>query len=290
MHFAFLILLLLGSNSSGETRTTQPMLIDVHAHIGSFQGFEIGEEVLLDNMRRFNIQFALVSNLDGANLNLTRNLDESRANQATFDFVQRSQNRVRGLLWARPNDGSAENLEKFLKSNDGTFVGIKFHPEFNQFTADDARVDPYLLLCEKYHLVAVFHSGRANSNSDPEKIYAIARRHPNVPFVLYHMGFFASHERAIHVAALSRQRHDALLYLETAQVEPSAVLDAIKELGSDAILFGTDATYYGREHYSKYEKLLQELRKNLSAEDYYKVTAGNAIRLFGLKLLDERRH
>ena len=164
MHYAFLLWFLLSSNSSAQT-----VLIDVHAHIGSFRGFEIGEEVLLDNMRRYNIRFALVSNLDGANLNLTRNLDEIRANQATFEFVQKNQNRVRGLLWARPNDGSADNLEQFLKSNNGNFVGIKFHPEFNQFAADDARVDPYLVLCEKYHLVAVFHSGRAGSNSDPEK-------------------------------------------------------------------------------------------------------------------------
>jgi predicted TIM-barrel fold metal-dependent hydrolase len=280
MYYVFLTWLLLAT--SNEPQTGQTMLIDVHAHIGSFHGFEIGEEVLLDNMRRYNIRFALVSNLDGANLNLTRNLDETRANHATLEFVQKNQNRVRGLLWARPNEGSAENLEQFLKNNNGAFVGIKFHPEFNQFAADDARVDPYLVLCEKYHLVAVFHSGRAGSNSDPEKIYAIARRHPTVPFVLYHMGFFASHERAIHVASLARQHHDALLYLETAQVEPSVVLEAIRELGSDAILFGTDATYYGREHYSKYEKLLQTLRMNLSPDDYYKVTAGNAIRLFRL--------
>jgi Predicted metal-dependent hydrolase of the TIM-barrel fold len=282
MYYLFLIWLLLAT--SNEAQPAQTMLIDVHAHIGSFRGFEIGEEVLLDNMRRYNIRFALVSNLDGANLNVTRNLNEIRANQATLEFAQKNQSRIRGLLWARPNDGSAENLEQFLKSNNGTFVGIKFHPEFNQFAADDAHVDPYLVLCEKYHLVAVFHSGRAGSNSDPEKIYALARRHPGVPFVLYHMGFFASHDRAIHVASLARQRQDALLYLETAQVEPDAVLQAIKELGSDAILFGTDATYYGREHYSKYEKLLQALRKNLSPEDYYKVTAGNAIRLFQLKL------
>jgi predicted TIM-barrel fold metal-dependent hydrolase len=279
MRYTFLLWLLLSSATANQS-----MLIDVHAHIGSFQGFEIGEEVLLDNLRKYNIRFALVSNLDGANLNITKNLDEIVANQKTFDFVQRNQHRVRGLFWARPNDGSARNLENFLANDKGTFVGIKFHPEFNQFEADDARVDPYLSLCEKYHLVAVFHCGRAGSNSDPEKIYAIARRHPNVPFVLYHMGFFDSHERAMHVASVAKERHDALLYLETAQVEPAAVLKAIKQLGSDTILFGTDATYYGRDHYAKYEKLLEILRKNLDAEDFYKVTAGNAIRLFHLKL------
>jgi predicted TIM-barrel fold metal-dependent hydrolase len=285
MRKAFLVCLILAAIHSSESSILPLSLIDIHAHIGSFRGFEIGEEVLLDNMRRFNVGFALVSNLDGANLNVAKNLDEIRANQITEHFVKQNRNRVLGLLWARPSDGSAKNLEPFLKDADRAFVGMKFHPEFNQFDADDPRVDPYLALCEKYQLVAVFHSGGPGSHSDPQKIYAIAKRHPAVPFVLYHMGFFASHNPAIQAAAHAKQNHDALLFLETAQVEPSAVLDAIKTLGSDFVLFGTDATYYGREHYAKYQKLLESLQKNLSAEDYRKVTSENATLLFHLESL-----
>jgi uncharacterized protein len=195
-------------------------LIDIHTHIGSFRGFEIGEKFLLESMRRYQVQYGLVSNIDGANLpNVTRNLAETKTNQETADFVKRNPKQFRGLFWARPKDGSASNLEKMLANQKGIFVGVKFHPEFNQFSVEDERVHEYLKLCEKHKLVAVFHTGRKGSKSDPEKIYAVARQHPTVPFVLYHMGFFGPHDDAIRLAAESRKKNDAKIYLETSQAD-----------------------------------------------------------------------
>ena len=283
--FRFLLLILLTFPASAEQNSC---LIDVHTHIGTFRGFEIGEKFLLESMNRYHVHYGLVSNIDGANLpNLTRNLDEVKTNQETAAFVKRHPKQFRGLLWARPRDGSASGLEKLLADQKGIFVGIKFHPEFNQFSAEDERIQEYLRLCEKHKLVAVFHTGRKGSNSDPEKIYSVARQHPGVPFVLYHMGFFGPHEDAIRVAAEARKKQDAKIYLETSQADIDAVLLAIEKLGSDAVLFGTDATYYGRDHYGRYQKLLKTLREKLPSSDYFRVTAGNAIRIFNLTELPQ---
>jgi len=43
-------------------------IIDIHAHIGSFRGFDLKTETLLSNLRRFDIRLALISNIDGAHL------------------------------------------------------------------------------------------------------------------------------------------------------------------------------------------------------------------------------
>jgi predicted TIM-barrel fold metal-dependent hydrolase len=145
-------------------------------------------------------------------------------------------------------------------------------------------VDGYLALCEKYKIPAVFHCDRTGSNAAPEKIYAAGRRHPTVPIVLYHMGFLGPHDAAIAVAKAALTKGDAQLYLETSQADPQAVLQAIKELGSDRVLFGTDATYYGQEHYAKYEVLVARLKNELPAEDFAKVVRGNAEKLFRLRL------
>ena len=48
------------------------LVIDIHAHIGSFRGFDLSMPTLLDNLDRYGIQLALVSNIDGANLAGTR--------------------------------------------------------------------------------------------------------------------------------------------------------------------------------------------------------------------------
>jgi predicted TIM-barrel fold metal-dependent hydrolase len=265
-------------------------IIDIHGHIGEFKGFDLSTSTLLSNIERYGVRLVLVSNIDGAALaGTTANTDEETTNRLAVDTIRRHPDRLRGLIWTRPKDGAPAKVEPFLRETLSTtnkgkiFVGLKIHPEMNDFPADDPRVDGYLKLCEKYGLPAVFHSGKKGSNSAPEKIYAVARRHPRVHVILYHMGFGRDHANAIAVVKEAVAKRDAQLYAETAQADPDAVLQAIKELGSNRVLFGTDATYYGKDHYGRYETLLTRLKSELPAADYAKVIHGNAERLFKLK-------
>ena len=256
-------------------------IIDIHAHIGSFRGFDLKTETLLSNLRHFNIRLALISNIDGAHLpGTTLDLDEKSANQMTLQTVQENPRLLRALAWARPTDpdGSPANIEPFLR--DHGFVGVKLHPEMNQFAADDSIVDGYLELCAKYDVPAVFHCGAVGRNSGPGKIYTAAKRHPTVAVIFYHMGFNGAYQEAISTVKESIEKKNANLYLGTAQADPQFVLAAVKELGSDRVLFGTDATYYGQNHYEKYTDFVKLLHENLSESDFAKVMHGNAIKLF----------
>jgi len=280
-------------NSTGELAGVwaNDRIIDIHAHIGSFKGYDLSTPTLLDNIHRYGIRLALISNIDGAELpGTTLNLDEIEANQATVEHVRQYPNQLRGLVWTRPEDGAPEKVEPFLRDSISTgpdrrvFVGMKFHPDMNNFPADDPRVDGYLLLCEKYGIPAVFHSGSDDAaNAAPQKIYAAARRHPTVPIILYHMGFLGPHGSAIATVKAALTKKDAQLYLETSQADPAEVLRAIKKLGSARVLFGTDATYYGKQHYQQYEAMLSRLKNDLSAEDFAKVVRKNAEKLFNLR-------
>jgi hypothetical protein len=258
-------------------------IIDVHGHVGSFRGYDLSTPTLMDNIERFGVRLVLVSNIDGAHLpGTTLDLDETSANEAALQAVRQHPERLRGLAWARPaQGGSPEAIEPFLR--DFGFVGVKLHPDMNQFPADAEAVDPYLALCEKYGVPAVFHSGAPGSNSGPERIYAAARRHSGVPVVLYHMTFLGDHDASIQAVAQALQAKDAELFLETAQAEPAAVLRAVRTVGADRVLFGTDATYYGKAHYERYVPMIQLLREELSPEEFRKVTRDNARRLFRLK-------
>ncbi len=289
MNVVVWVVLLFAANCyAGESDWFQYGIIDIHAHIGTFRGYDLGLETLLENLTKYGIRTALISNIDGANVTLlTKNLNEAETNRATEQAVRQHPELLRGLIWAKPENGSPGGVEPFLlhqlENRDPVFVGIKLHPEFNHFPADDQRVDGYLKLCEKYRIPAVFHCGYPGSRSDPDKIYAVARRHPSVPVILYHMGFLGPHEPAISAAKKARRNKDALLYLETAQADPDSVLSAIRELGSSSVLFGTDATYFGRDHYKQYQTLFDLLRKELSPEDFVNVVQGNAKVLFHLK-------
>jgi len=279
----------LGSRSSMTHRVVPPLwqrdrIIDIHGHIGTFQGFDLTTGTLLKNIRNYGIGMVLVSNIDGADLlGQTANLDESNANRATLDMVVQHPEQLHGILWARPEDGSASNLEPFLRDHPRTFVGVKFHPIMNHFAADDPRVDQYLDLCDRYSVPAVFHCDKPGTDGSPQRIYAVAKRHPNVPIILYHMVFYGPHEEGIAVVRESLRKKDAQLYLETAQAKSDDVIKAVKELGADRVLFGSDAPYFGEGHYSKYERQVSRLRSELSPEDFAKVVRGNAVKLFRLK-------
>lgn len=263
-------------------------IIDIHGHIGSYAGYDLDTKTLLSNIDRYGVKLILVSNIDGANLPETKNVDEVAANAETSRIVRMYPDKLRGLVWTRPNDGKPENLEPFLREtlspgNSRVFVGMKFHPIMNQFPADDQKVDGYLKLCEKYRIPAVFHSDKPGTNADPQKIYAVARRHPNVPIVLYHSVFFGPHSAAVEVVKEALKKKDADLYLETAQFKTDEALAAVQTIGSDRILFGTDATYFGKDHYQKYENMVSTFKNKLSPEDFVNVIHGNAVKLFRLR-------
>jgi uncharacterized protein len=258
-------------------------VIDIHGHIGTFRGYDLSTATLLENIDRFGVRMVLVSNIDGAHLpGTTLDVDEVTANETALETVRAYPQCLRALAWTRPaQGGSPETIEPYLR--DHGFVGVKLHPDMNQFPADGGAADPYLALCEKYGVPAVFHCGAPGSNSGPERIYAVAQRFPRVPVVLYHMTFFGDHERSIQVVAEALRKKDADLYLETAQAEPEAVLQAVRTVGADRVLFGTDATYYGKLHYEKYVPMIELLRRELAPEEFRKVIRGNAQRLFKLR-------
>ena len=251
--------------------------IDVHAHLGEFAGYDLSLPTLLGNLERHDIRLALVSNIDGAALpGVTRNQTEKAANEATRDTVAREK-RLRGLAWARPGDtgSSPENLRPFLAKDH--FVGVKLHPEMNRFRADAPEVDGYLALCDEFHVPAVFHCQEA------APIARAARRHPKVPVILYHSGFGGDHQEAVKTVEAAVKAKDADLYLETAQVEAEAALEMVRRVGAARVVFGTDATYFGAEHYRHYTELVKLLNAKLPAADFRLVMSGNAERLFHLE-------
>ena len=279
-------------------------VIDIHAHIGTFRGFDLSSETLLANLKARGVSMAFISNIDCAELpGVTLNLDEKTANTRTVEVVQSHPKLLRGLLWVRPEKKNVELARSFLHtelhnnshekpntkgnsesdSKEALFVGMKFHPDMNNFDADDKSVDPFLSLCEEFHIPAVFHCGDVDQHSSPQRIYNAAKRHRKLPIVLYHMGFNTEHNEAIACAKAARSKNDANLYLETSQCDLASVLQAIKEVGSTRVLFGSDATYFGKEHYTHYDELIEGLHKSLSEKDFNNVVRANACKLFSVK-------
>jgi uncharacterized protein len=269
----------------------RPEIIEVHAHIGAFEGYDLSESTLLAETEGAGVALALVSNIDGASVpGKTRGLAEAPANQATAAFVERYPHRFRGLLWGRPDRGEVASLEALVprrledpgRWTPRLFVGIKLHPEMNQVPADDPAFDPYMALARRHGLGVVAHcDGQVDEASAP-RLLALARRHPEVPLVLYHTGFQGPHEPAMEAAETALRDGSAQLWLETAQLPPERAVEAVERVGPGRVLFGTDATFFGRGHYARYEPQLEALARALGAADLARVLGGNARSLFRL--------
>lgn len=174
-------------------------------------------------------------------------------------------------------NGSANNIEQLIKSHPNTIFGLKFHPQDLMLNADSPLYDKYLELAKKEKLPCLFHSQvdydftakvlKENKNwSDPKYIYDLAKRHPDVPVIMGHMGSNAEekgHSIAIDKLIESVTKKDAKLYVDISWVNfhndlpverPNSIIEVIdkakKNNALDRILFGTDAPLgcYGEPH------------------------------------------
>lgn len=90
-----------------------------------------------------------------------------------------------------PDDiGYADQLE-YIKSRG--IKGIKFHPDYQGFYADDKKMFPIYQLCSDLGLIVVFHAGYDPFSPEcihctPDMEYRIAKAFPSLRFVFAHMG------------------------------------------------------------------------------------------------------
>ena len=105
--------------------------------------------------------------------------------------------------------------------------------------------------------------------------HTIAGEYPGITFVMAHLGCYQSRDVTWHYQAIDIARRYPNVYLETSAVVAQRFLElAIKELGPEKILFGSD----GPENDSRLELFKIRLLK-LAPDAEAKVLGGNAQRL-----------
>jgi predicted TIM-barrel fold metal-dependent hydrolase len=179
--------------------------------------------------------------------------------------------KLKAEIVCQPGVGKAENIDTLLKENEKDIYALKFHPQESNLPANDAAYEPYMKIAQKYKKPCVFHSDRIDTPSSPYKIYELAKKTPNVPVVLYHMSMASGgklselpqselkakglegvddyvwnhrekwNRDGISVVKESIAKKDANLFLEVSWTKPETIIEAIKEVGADKVLFGTDA-------------------------------------------------
>jgi len=228
------------------------MLIDAHVHIGRDPTTAGTAQYLADYLSACQVSTALVSNVDAAALPAgAANLDETDA-----------------------------ALAGALLEDD--FRGAVFSPALNDFAADDVELlKPYLQVLERVGAAAAFHTAR-DERAAPSKVYALARKFPAVPFLLYGAAADVHLHEALDCVKRAASRGDAQLYVETARTSGDEALALVRAAGPDRVLFGSDAPYYAADHAQRSRAVIEQLRAQLPAEAATRVLSQNAARIFRL--------
>ena len=276
------------------------MIIDTHVHTGFFISPEktvnMSEEIVLKSMDLYGIDFALVSNTAEEVDCLLRPIPkenqktQEKAFLEAIDFARRNVSKIGIMPWAKPASETAdERLEELIKENLDIVYGIKVHPFHSDIEFDSDRIVPYIELARKYNLPVAVHTADYDKAS-PRRVYNMAKRYPDVNFIMVHMGLCTDNKEAIELLGMLPN-----LYGDTTWVPLESTIDIVKRYGSKKIFFGSDSPIDGIHTYkenmagepSLYQRYFNELKSIIGTEAYEDIMYRNAMEFFKIKMLSQ---
>ena len=273
------------------------MIIDTHVHTGLFESDEkivdMSEEIVLKSMELYHIDFALVSSAAvefDCSLNpipRERQISQEDSFLGSVAFARVNKDKIGIMPWIKPATECADDrFEEILKENLDVIYGIKVHPFHSKTAFDSEKVEAYIKLAQKYHLPVVSHTADMDEAS-PIRVYNMAKKYPDVIFVMAHMGLGTYNQEAIELLGELPN-----LYGDTTWVPVESTLQVLEKYGSKKIFFGSDSPIDGLHTYARnmqgepslYQQYFHGFEEKIGTEAYEDIMYKNAMRVFGIKL------
>lgn len=262
------------------------MIIDAHIHIGVFGKYNMKPEYIVDSMNRYGIDYSLLSPITGVEFGQEHAplpddwaYDQISANEEAIAFARENDGKIGIMVWCRPfkegfNDAFAAMVER-----GGKYVkGLKFHPYHSMLPINTPQTEPYLAFAAERNLPVLVHTSD-DEYSQPRFLYETAKAHPEITFIMAHIGLLTDNNEAIELIGSLPN-----LYGDTAWVKPASGLKLMQKYGAHKLLFGTDNPIDGPDTYAHpfYKTYFNEFRQWVSPDDYELLMHGNAERLFDI--------
>lgn len=269
------------------------MIIDFHVHAFADSLAERAMNNLLGYIKNSGLPFPPAAYTDGTVKGALSMLDKNGIDKAvllpvatkpsqfeTVNAWSREQAELDGRLIpfgaVHPKD---ENIFGHLEElKERGYKGIKLHPDYQGFYADDEDMIPIYRKCAELGLIVVLHTGV--DALSPNEIHAtperMARVFDKVEFaaVLAHMGGHFCHDDVMKLLKGSCAYYDTAFMNGTS---PERMTELIEALGADRVLFASDCPWNDS---ADDIRLINECM--ISEEDKEAVFSGNAVRLLGL--------
>jgi len=252
--------LLLGAAGAGSLAAeTQPLVIDAHCHAGQGQAMSApwttraDVEVTLRHMAEAGIDRTVIFPIN--------NTEYEKPNQEIAEICGRYPGKFIGFAKHDPQTEGGRIRALLRREVESLGLkGLKLHRLPTREVLDAAA---------ELRLPILYHPSKVSD------FHLIASEYPRIPFIVAHLGSFASRDWTEHVAAIDIARRYQNVYLDTSSVVFFRFLEmAAKEAGPAKLIFGSD----GPELDSRVELHKVKLLKLPPAEEAA-VLGGNITRL-----------
>jgi len=232
-------------------------VIDMHAHLGPYQGIYFPNprpEDMIRTMDRCGVRM-VVSSSHAA-------LIDTRENVRMADVVRRHPERFRAYWVINPNypERTQEEIAQFSEMKG--FVGFKFLSDYHKYPLTGPRYEPALNYADEHRLLILMHTWGMSPYDSPALVERLADKYSGVVFLMGHSGY-GEWEKSIQIA-----RDHSNVYLElTAAYAVNGVIEwMVKEAGSHKMVFGTDLPWFD-PHYGigcvLFSRITDEDRHNI---------------------------
>ncbi len=237
------------------------MIYDSHNHLGYRKGVSFPIDELIKWLDESGVTGCVVTTHPEA-------IDNDYVANAQKEYPDR----IFGFAVANPWDYKADaELERcFSQLN---LYGLKLNPLRHGYALDRHEiVDSLFEICEKYDKPVLVH-GQSDLFNMPGKFDEMARAFPKVKIIAAHIGEPDGVDAMIRYV----NKHENL-YVDTAGIQLSTLVNAINNLSADKILMGTDAPW------GKFELSIDLVNKaTLDESKRKKIKGGNLLRLLKIK-------
>jgi uncharacterized protein len=257
--------------------------IDVHGHVGKYLGdnnplrekFMSGDaETVVGRAKKSNIAITVFSPLSGL---LPRGkTDAVRGNKEATEIAARHPELRQWVIVDPHKPETYDQARELLSAK--KCVGIKIHPEEHVYPINDYGQEIFEFAA-RFHAIVSTHSGELNSL--PADYVPLADRFPEVTLILAHLGCGHDNDPTHQIRAVQAHKNGNM-YVDTSSASnilPGLIELAVKEIGAERLLFGTDTPLYFLP--------MQRARINYAEipdSDKRKILRENAEKLFGFTL------
>jgi predicted TIM-barrel fold metal-dependent hydrolase len=241
-------------------------IVDIHTHYGKwpFPMRQLEPAEMVTALKRRGISKAIVSS------SLAIVYDYQEGNRLLAEAI-RPHPELFGYVTINLNYATEgiQELEAYLSNP--KFVGIKIHQNYSRQRIDSPDGRRVIRAFNEYRRPLLLHT-YSSSLESPWNAVPVAKLFPGVPIILAHMGGDAW------VEGIRAAKESPNLYVDmcASWADADKVADAVKELGPERVLFGSDFTLFDPAH-----TLGMIEDADLSDDDRELILHGNAERLFG---------